>query len=157
VAYRSVQDLKAGLDHLRGSPTELGTVELIVCRPAVGEREILEVARLDLEVGLVGDSWHLRGSTSTPDGLQDPEGQITVMNARAAERVAGPIERWALAGDQLYVDLDLSSSSYRPDADSQLGALSSRSPRSLTGAAPNSEIGSDRKPSGSSTRESAWP
>jgi MOSC domain-containing protein YiiM len=30
------------------------------------------------------------------------------MNARAAELVAGGIERMALCGDQLYVDLDLS-------------------------------------------------
>ena len=114
MAYRSVQDLEAGLDHVRASPSELGTLELIVCRPAVSERGILEEARLDLEVGLMGDTWHVRGSTSAPNGLPDPEGQITVMNARAAELVAGPIERWALAGDQLYVDLDLSSQQLPP-------------------------------------------
>jgi MOSC domain-containing protein YiiM len=34
--------------------------------------------------------------------------QINVMNARAALLVAGSSERRALAGDQLYVDLDLS-------------------------------------------------
>jgi MOSC domain-containing protein YiiM len=96
------------MDHVLGSPEGVGTLELVVCRPSVGERAILEEGTLDLEVGLVGDSWLTRGSRGTPDGSAHPDAQLTVMNARAATLVAGPIERWGLAGDQLYVDLDLS-------------------------------------------------
>jgi MOSC domain-containing protein YiiM len=105
--HRSVEQLEAGLDHVRQAPADQGTLELIVRRPAVDEREVLDEGRLDLGVGLVGDTWVERGSSSTPDGSSHPDAQITVMNARAAALVAGTVERWPLAGDQLYVDLGL--------------------------------------------------
>jgi len=98
VAERSA----AGLDEIRSAPSDTGTVELIVRRPSVGEREVLESAELDLEHGLVGDSWSRRARTP------NPKAQLTLMNARAAALIAGDPARWALAGDQLYVDLDLS-------------------------------------------------
>lgn len=97
----SWEELAAGLDHVRSSPTDRGTVELIVRRPAENEREVLEEGDLDTVIGLVGDRWHV-GSSPTNDS------QLTLMNARVAQLVARSRERWALAGDQLYVDLDLS-------------------------------------------------
>ena len=108
VAYLTIDALEAGLDHVRQSPIDLGSLELIVCRPAVDERQVLEQGALDLDVGLVGDTWNVRSSTSTADGSPNPEAQLTLMNARAIALVAGDPERWPLAGDQLYVDLDLS-------------------------------------------------
>lgn len=108
VDHRTTEELEAGIDHVRKSPTDMGTLEMIVCRPAVDEREVIEEGLLDLEEGLVGDTWRTRGSSSTPDGSAHPDAQLTVMNARAADLVAGTRERWALAGDQLYVDFDLS-------------------------------------------------
>jgi hypothetical protein len=107
-AHLTTDALAAGLDHIRQSPVDNGTLELIVCRPAVNERRVLEEGRLDLATGLIGDMWSVRSSTSTPDGSPDPNGQLTIMNARAIALVAGRPERWPLAGDQLYVDLDLS-------------------------------------------------
>ena len=106
--------LAAGLEEVLGSPADAGTVELIVRRPAVDEREVVEEAILDLEQGVVGDSWQARGSRRMPDGSANPEAQVTLMNARAAALVAGPRERWPLAGDQLYVDLDLSVENLPP-------------------------------------------
>ena len=100
--------LEAGLDRIRNSPADGGRLVLIVRRPAVGERELPTEAVLDLTAGLAGDNWMTRGSSSTPDGSAHPDKQITVMNARAAELVAGGTDRMALAGDQLYLDLDLS-------------------------------------------------
>jgi MOSC domain-containing protein YiiM len=79
-----------------------------VRRPAKGQREVLEEGRLDLVEGLVGDNWRTRGELATPKRLPNPDTQLTLMNARAAQLIAGSRERWALAGDQLYVDLDLS-------------------------------------------------
>jgi MOSC domain-containing protein YiiM len=99
-------ELEAGLDYIRESPTEKGTLDLIVCRPAPGERRVLEAGELDLAVGLVGDDWHVR---VTRHGPPDPLGQLNIMNARAAQLVAGSVDRWPLAGDQLYVDFDLST------------------------------------------------
>lgn len=100
--------LQAGLDHVRGSPPDDGVVELIVRRPAVDEREVLAVGVLDEVAGLVGDTWQVRGSTRTADGSPDLGAQLTVMNSRAALLVAQHPDRRMLAGDQLYVDLDLS-------------------------------------------------
>jgi hypothetical protein len=107
-AYLTPDVLDAGLDHIRQSPIDNGTLELIVCRPAVDQRRVLAEGRLDLSVGLVGDTWSVRSSTSTADGSPHPDGQLTLMNVRVIALVAGAPERWPLAGDQLYVDLDLS-------------------------------------------------
>jgi hypothetical protein len=115
VRHLDADELEAGLAEILRSPTGAGTVELIVRRPAEGEREVLEEATLDLVVGLVGDSWSTRGSRRTPDGSANPAAQLTVMNARVVDLVAaGDRERWALAGDQLYVDLDLTAASLPP-------------------------------------------
>jgi hypothetical protein len=106
--HRSAEDLAIGLDHVRDAPADDGVVELLVVRPRLGERRELTAAEVDLELGVVGDTWIERGSRRTPDGGPNPEAQVTVMCSRAADLVAGDRARWALAGDQIYVDLDLS-------------------------------------------------
>jgi hypothetical protein len=118
----STSELELGLERVRSSPREQGPVELIVRRPGVGEREELETASIDLEEGLVGDGWRARGSRATPDGSADREAQLTVMNVRAAALVAGSRERWALAGDQIYADLDLSVENLPPGTRLRLGS-----------------------------------
>lgn len=101
--------LDAGLDEVRAAPTGTGTLERIVARPAEDERLHVPEARIDAASGLEGDGWSQRGSRSTYDGGPDPDKQLTLMSARVARLVAGAPERWGLAGDQLYVDLDLST------------------------------------------------
>lgn len=95
-------ELEAGLDEIRRAPKDRGTLELIVRRPQTDAREVLQEGELDQTQGLVGDSWSRRG-------MPDPDVQLTIMSARAADLVATERSRWPLAGDQLYVDLDLSS------------------------------------------------
>lgn len=112
--FTSLVALNEGLAEVRGSPSEVGSVELIACRPAVETRELLDQAELDPGVGLIGDCWLSRGSSSTADSSANPDAQLTLMNARVAALVAGPRDRWALAGDQLYVDLDLSTANLPP-------------------------------------------
>lgn len=107
VAHPTAAELGVGLPHVLDAPRELGRLEQVVARPAVDERAVLDRATLDLVAGLVGDNWAARGSRSTVDGSADPDRQVTIMNARAAQLVAGSPERWGLAGDQLYVDLEL--------------------------------------------------
>ena len=106
--HATADELEAGLDEIRLSPASEGTVELIVRRPAENERAVLEEAELDEDEGLVGDSWRVRGSSRTEDGSAHTGMQLTLMNARAVALVARERERWPLAGDQLFVDLDLS-------------------------------------------------
>jgi MOSC domain-containing protein YiiM len=102
------QTLDDGLDEIRRSPPDAGSLDLIVARPGVGERDLLDAATIDEVGGLVGDTWRDRGSSRTADHAAHPGMQITLMNVRVAALVAGTPERRALAGDQLYVDLDLS-------------------------------------------------
>jgi MOSC domain-containing protein YiiM len=114
--------LEENLDHIRQAPADGGTVELIARRPAVDEREVLTECRLDLQEGLVGDTWLARGSSHTPDGSPNLAAQLTLMNARAAAAIAGERERWPLAGDQIYVDLDISRTNLPPGTRVQIGS-----------------------------------
>ena len=108
--HATLQELEAGLDLVRAAPADAGTLELIVRRPAPGERDVLTTAELDERQGLVGDRWAAGGKR--PPNL---EHQITMMSTRFAALVAGPDpEGWAIAGDQLYVDLDISVANLPP-------------------------------------------
>ncbi len=118
--HRTREELEAGLDHVRSSPQDAGVVELIVRRPGVDEREILDHAMLDVEEALVGDNWRARGRSGGRPANQNA--QITLTNTRAVGLIAGPRERWPLAGDQLYVDLDLSLENLPPGTRLEVGA-----------------------------------
>lgn len=108
VEHLSRERLEAGLGQIRDSPRDGGRLVLMVRRPASGDRGLPTEAALDQVTGLDGDNWLSRGSKNTPDGSADPQRQVTVMNARVAELIAGGTDRMPLAGDQLYLDLDLS-------------------------------------------------
>jgi len=116
------EECEAGLEHIRSAPSDEGVLELIVRRPAVNAREVLEEGQLDPATGLAGDTWHVRASSRTPDGTPHPDMQLNVMNARLAALVAQARDRWALAGDQLYVDLDLSAANLPPGTRLALGS-----------------------------------
>lgn len=95
---------------------------MIVARPRPLERQRLDEGQLDLTVGLVGDNWHTRPSSRTPDGSPHPEMQLNLMNARVITLLAQSQERWPLAGDQLFVDLDLSQDNLPPGTRLAVGA-----------------------------------
>jgi hypothetical protein len=122
VKHLTMQELESGLDHLREAPKDDGIVELIVCRPNIEERKVLDEAEIDPVKGLIGDNWIVRGSSKTPDGSAHPEMQINIMNARVTALVAQQKERWALAGDQLYIDMDLSKENLPAGTRLQVGS-----------------------------------
>ncbi len=107
-------EIEAGIEHVLASPNDGGSIELIVRRPKVNGREVVELAELDIEKGLIGDNWLTRGSSRTNNGLGHPEMQLNLVNSRMAELVAGSRERMKLAGDQLFVELDLSGTNLPP-------------------------------------------
>lgn len=114
VVHLTRDALEAGLVDVRQSPKDGGRLQMIVSRPDTDERMVQQVAELSVAEGLVGDSWLQRGSRHTEDGRSDPEAQVTLMNSRFAQLVAQEESRWSLAGDQLYVDLDLSMVNLQP-------------------------------------------
>lgn len=108
VKHLTREELEAGLDYIRQSPKDEGVLQLIVCRPHVEARKTVTEAQLDSNEGMIGDSWKLRPSSRTADGSPHPEMQINIMNSRVAALVAQNTDRWQLAGDQLFLDMDLS-------------------------------------------------
>jgi len=117
-----VPDAEAWLAQVRRSPSDHGRLDLIVRRPAAAEREVITSGELDPAVGLVGDNWRERGSRSSPDGSAELAAQLNIMNSRCARLVAGNDDRVPLAGDQLYVDLDLSPENLPPGSRLQIGS-----------------------------------
>jgi hypothetical protein len=107
VEHVPTNELAQDLDEIRRAPSETGTVELIALRPTDGERRVVDEADIDISLGVVGDNWSTRPNRHTPDRRPDPKAQVTLVGARAAAVFAGTPDRWALAGDQLYVDFDL--------------------------------------------------
>lgn len=120
--HLSLSEIEAGMHHVLASPTNNGVLELIVRRPKVNAREIVKTAELDVVNGLIGDNWLMRGSSRTDNGLGHPEMQLNVMNSRVAELVAGGRERMYLAGDQLFIDLDLSDDNLPPGTRLAIGS-----------------------------------
>lgn len=114
IKHLTLAEMEAGLEIIRQAPKDNGVLKLISRRPDTDDREVLAEAQLDPAHGLLGDNWKARGSRSTPDGLANPEMQLNVMNARVIELLAQDKSRWALAGDQLFVDFDLSEANIPP-------------------------------------------
>ncbi|HLF75029.1 MAG TPA: MOSC domain-containing protein [Anaerolineales bacterium] len=117
----TMAELEAGMEDVRRSPRDSGLLEMIVRRPRDDERETVESAELDPLQGLVGDNWKARGSKHSPDGSANLDMQLTIMNARTIALVAQDRERWPLAGDQLYIDIDLSDGNLPPGTRLALG------------------------------------
>ena len=116
-------ELEAGLPEIMNSPKDVGTLELIAIRPDENQRQVLEKGEVTEEMGLVGDSWYKRKSSRTSDGSPHPEKQINIMNSRAAHLVAQSKDRWSLAGDQLYVDFDISEENLPPGSHLRVGEV----------------------------------
>ena len=108
------EELEAGLAVIRAAPQDDGVLQLIVRRPTVGAREVLDEGLLDELHGLVGDNWEGRGSSRTADGSAHPDMQLNIMSSRVIAVIAKDKTRWPLAGDQLFVDLDLSEANLPP-------------------------------------------
>src|SRR5215216_898738 len=120
--YLPTAELEAGMEAIRQSPKDQGVLKMIVRRPREDERETVQEAELSLTDGLVGDNWRTRGSKHMADGSANPDAQITVTNARLIELVAQSEERWSLAGDQLYMDMDLSDDNLPPGTRLAIGS-----------------------------------
>ena len=122
MTHHSYSELEEGLDHVRAAPRDRGVLAMIVRRPQVGAREVLDEAELNLVEGLAGDTWRNRRSTRTSDGSPHPDMQLNIIGARAVDLVAPDRSRWPLAGDQLVIDLDLSGANLPPGTRLAIGS-----------------------------------
>ena len=118
MGHLELPTLREGLANVRLSPRDAGRLELVVRRPADDQRELLTEAELSRDTGLVGDKWSVVYKGTAPN----PQAQLTLMNARAAALVAGRADHGGLAGDQLYVDLNLSYENLPPGTRLSIGS-----------------------------------
>lgn len=118
----TTSQLEERLEFLRTAPVDAGTLELVVRRPRNGEREILGQGVLDEADGLVGDNWLARATSRSVESGRHLDAQLNVMSARMVSLLADTDEERALAGDQLYVDLDLSHDNLPTGARLAIGA-----------------------------------
>jgi hypothetical protein len=107
--HPTADDLASGLERVRQAPKDHGVLAMIVRRPKIGERDVLDTAELNTTEGLAGDTWRHRRSSMTSDGSPHPDMQLNIIGVRAIALIAGERARWPLAGDQLFVDLDMSA------------------------------------------------
>lgn len=114
-------EINLGLDHIQQSPTDNGLLRSIVIRPGSDLRVKLQECRLSPEGGTEGDQWAKGCWLTLPDGKPHPDVQIAIINARLIDLLAGSFERWELAGDNLYVDLDLRRDNLAPGQRLQIG------------------------------------
>jgi MOSC domain-containing protein YiiM len=119
--HLTCDELNAGLAHIRAAPKDEGTLEAIVARPAHGERRDLDTAEISLEGGVEGDHWAKGCWKSLPDGSPDPDVQICIMNARCIALIAQDRANWPPAGDNLFIDMDLSLENLPPGARLSIG------------------------------------
>ena len=120
--FLSMIELEAGMEYVREAPHDNGILKMIVRRPAVDEREVIDEGELSMDDGLVGDTWKLRASSHTPDGSANRKSQITLTNSRAIALLAQSEDRWALAGDQLYVDMNIGEENLPPGTRLSIGS-----------------------------------
>jgi MOSC domain-containing protein YiiM len=114
-------ELDAGLPHILAAPKDNGLLEAIVIRPRPGERLDVQAARVSSAHGVEGDHWANGCWRSLPDGSPDPDVQVCIMNARCIALIAQERANWAAAGDNLFVDMDLSPQNLPPGARLRLG------------------------------------
>ncbi len=116
--HKTTEELQALLNEILDTPKDAGPVEMIVRRPGENQREVVQSAELSTEQGLIGDNWIQRVSK---DGRPNMKAQLTLMNSRVTDAVAGTRERWPLAGDQIYVDMDISVDNLPPGSRIEIG------------------------------------
>ncbi len=121
VSHRTEAEIWEGLAEIRKSPPDNGVLDAIVIRPGSEERLSLQQCRLSPEGGTEGDAWARGCWLKLPNGLPHPDVQICIMNSRMINLLAGERQRWELAGDNLFVDLDLSRENLQPGQSLQIG------------------------------------
>lgn len=106
---------------LAAAPKDEGRLDLIVMRPDTGERVLPQSFEVTAENGVVGDHWKRGSGYALDDGTGDPDAQICMMMSGCIEAIAGPSENWAPAGDNFFLDMDLTPVNMPPGTSFAIG------------------------------------
>lgn len=121
-AFKTVADLQTAMPHILEAPTDAGRLDLIVARPSEGARSTPDRVLLSYDGGVAGDHWAKGCWKSTEDGAPHPDVQICIMMSRVIGAIAGPVDRWAPAGDNLFIDMNLTPDNTPPGTRLALGS-----------------------------------
>ena len=122
IEHRSIADLENGLENIKKSPADNGMLYMIVVRTSKRERAVPWYCKLSPAFGVEGDHWSQGAWKSLPEGIPDPMVQVTIMNSRCLDLIATSKERWPLAGDNLIVDMDISTANLKPGQKVSIGS-----------------------------------
>jgi hypothetical protein len=114
--HQSTAELEAGLSSVALSPQDAGIIEMIVVRPIEDERLTPATVEISAALGVHGDHWSVGKYREYRDT------QIAIINSRLLDLVSGGRERWALAGDNIVADLDLSQVNLVPGQKLEMGS-----------------------------------
>ena len=113
--FQSREQLMAKLPgFLDAAPKDNGTLDLIVMRPEHDARVLPQSFEVTAEFGVNGDHWKRGTGYALEDGTGDPDTQICMMMSGCIEAIAGPKENWAPAGDNFFLDMDLTPANMPP-------------------------------------------
>ncbi|MEM6547554.1 MAG: MOSC domain-containing protein [Pseudomonadota bacterium] len=115
-------ELEAALPEILSAPKDDGRLDLIVVRPGRGVRTTPQSCRVSLAGGVEGDHWNHGAHVSLPDGGPHPDIQVCIMPSRVIRAIAGGIENWAPAGDNLFIDMDLTPVNVPPGTRLAIGS-----------------------------------
>lgn len=121
-SHLTLEELNNDLAEIRQSPSEKGVLKAIVIRPASDDRTSLTECEISPELGVHGDNWATGCWMTLPDGTPHPDVQVAIMNARVIQLISPEVDRRPLAGDNLYVDLDLSVDNLQPGDQLSVGS-----------------------------------
>lgn len=120
--FKSRAELTAGLQGILSAPKQNGTLELIVIRPGRGERFTPAEIEVSAVEGLPGDHWSNGTGYAREDGAGDPDAQICIMMASCIRAIAGAKANWPPAGDNLFIDMDLTPKNMPPGTRFAIGS-----------------------------------
>lgn len=120
--YVALNEIETRFDWVLAAPRDVGCVESVVVRPVKNQRSSLNQVMFSPEQGVEGDNWLTDCWKKLPSGESDPEVQVAIMNARMIEVLTRDKNLWPLAGDQLFVDFDLSVNNLAVGDRLQVGA-----------------------------------
>ena len=121
--FRSLDTLSAGLDAmLAAAPKAEGTLDLIVMRPEHDQRVTPGTYDVSAVQGVPGDHWKRGTGYALEDGTGDPEAQICMMMSGCIRAIAGDKSNWAPAGDNFFIDMDLTPANMPPGTRFAIGS-----------------------------------
>ena len=103
--------LALALPAILAAPRDEGTIRLLCARPKPNARTFPDVLTLTRAAGVAGDFEMSRPWLTLPDGSPDPQIQVSVIRWQVLDLVWRDRDRIAHPGDNIAVDMDLSTES----------------------------------------------